>query len=72
MTIKTTYMKVGSLIINYENAKAVFFIFASTSTIPGHICQFNDLPIKIWKNNNTETTIRVFLSLIVNYVSIRL
>ena len=47
MTIKTTYMKVGSLIINYENAKAVFFIFASTSTIPGHICQFNDLPIKI-------------------------
>ena len=48
--------------------------------MPGHIREFNrlkqhsshDLVFKIWRNNNTEATLRVFLSLIVNYVSISL
>ena len=48
--------------------------------MPGHIREFNrlkqhsshDLVLKIWRNNNTEATLRVFLSLIVNYVSISL
>ena len=46
--------------------------------MPGHIREFNrlkqhsshDLVLKIWRNNNTEATLRVFFSLIVNYVSI--
>ena len=48
--------------------------------MPGHIREFkrlkqhssHDLVFKIWWNNNTEATLRVFLSLIVNYVGISL
>ena len=58
----------------------VFLIFASSRTMPGHLREFDGLKqhsrhhlvFKIWRNNNTEATLRVFLSLIVNFVSISL
>ena len=59
-----------------DESRVILSLDPSSRKMPGHIREFNrlkphsshDLVFKIWPNNKTEATLRVFLSLIVSYL----